>query len=115
MKGVSYRTTGLVAIPSKHRSLTLLAGVLLAQLLLLAVQIKRDSRGRLIRVWAISAAYPFEKSGAWGFGKVRGVWTHYFALQTTERENEALRVENDALKLTISHFIWVEGVVVIVC
>ncbi len=92
----------MVAIPSKHKSLTLLAGVLLAQLLLLAVQIKRDSRGRLIRVWAISAAYPFEQSGAWGFGKVRGVWTHYFALQDTERENEALRIENDALKLTIS-------------
>jgi len=92
----------LVGIPSKHKSLTLLAGVLLAQLLMLAVQIKRDSRGRLIRVWAISAAYPFERSGAWGFGKVRGVWTHYFALQTTERENEALRIENDALKLKIS-------------
>ncbi len=92
----------MVAIPSKHKSLTLLAGVLLAQLLLLAVQIKRDSRGRLIRVWAISAAYPFERSGAWGFGKVRGVWKHYFALQTTERENEALRVENDALKLAIT-------------
>jgi rod shape-determining protein MreC len=92
----------LVAIPSKHKSLTLLAGVLIAQLLLLAVQVKRDSRGRLIRVWAVSAAYPFEQAGAWGFGKVRGVWTHYFALRTTEQENEALRVENDTLKLSIS-------------
>lgn len=92
----------MVAIPSKHKSLTLLAGVLIAQLLLLAVQIKRDAHGRLIRVWAVSAAYPFELAGAWSFGKVRGVWTHYFALTTTERENEALRVENDALKLTIS-------------
>jgi len=92
----------LVAIPSKHKSLALLAGVLLAQVLMLAVQIKRDSRGRLIRVWAISAAYPFERSGSWGFGKIRGVWTHYFALQTTSRENEALRIENDALKLTIA-------------
>jgi rod shape-determining protein MreC len=99
---VSYRITGLVAIPSKHKSLTLLTGVLIAQLLLLAVQVKRDTRGRLIRVWAISAVYPFERVGAWGFGKVRGVWTHYFALQSTERENEALRIENDALKLTIS-------------
>ncbi len=101
-KRVSYRKTGLVGIPSKHKSLTLLAGVLIAQLLLLAVQIKRDAHGRLIRVWAVSAAYPFEQAGAWSFGKVRGVWTHYFALTSTERENEALRIENDALKLTIS-------------
>ncbi len=92
----------MVAIPSRHKSLALLAAVLIAQLLLLAVQIKRDSRGRLIRVWAVSAISPFERSGVWGFGKVRGVWDHYFALQTTSRENEALRVENDALKLTIS-------------
>ncbi len=92
----------MVAIPSKHRSLTLLAAVLLAQMLMLAVQIKVDSRGRLIRVWAISAAYPFERSGAWGFGKVSGVWNHYFALRNTVQENEALRIENDALKLTIS-------------
>ncbi len=92
----------MVAIPSRHKSLSLLAAVLLAQLLLLAVQIKRDSHGRLIRVWAITAVSPFERSGAWGFDKVRGVWRHYFALQATSRENEALRVENDALKLAIT-------------
>ena len=92
----------MVAIPSRHKSLALLSGVLLAQVLLLAVQIKKDSRGRLIRVWVISAASPFERTGAWGFGKMRGVWNHYFALQATARENEALRAENDALKLTIS-------------
>src|SRR6202007_2006463 len=45
---------------------------------------------------------PFERSGAWGFGRVRGVWTHYFALQNTTRDNEALKTENDALKLRIS-------------
>jgi len=92
----------MVAIPSRHRSLALLAGVLLAQILLLAVQIKRDSRGRLIRVWAISTVTPFERVGAWSVGKVRGVWHHYFALQGTSRENETLRTENDALKLSIA-------------
>lgn len=92
----------MVAIPSRHRSLALLAGVLLAQTLLLAVQIKRDSRGRLIRVWAVSTVTPFERAGAWSVGKVRGVWRHYFALQGTSRENDALRTENGALKLAIS-------------
>ncbi len=92
----------MVAIPSKHKSIALLAAVLIAQLLMLAVQIKRDSRGRLIRVWAVGAVSPFERSGSWGFGKVRGVWDHYFALQSTSRENEALRIENDSLKLAIS-------------
>ncbi len=61
----------MVGIPSRHKSLALLAAVLIAQLLLLAVQIKRDSKGRLIRVWAVSAVSPFERSGAWGFGKIR--------------------------------------------
>jgi len=92
----------MVALPSRHKSLALLGGVLLLQVLLLAVQIKRDSRGRLIRVWAVATAYPFERGGSWVYGKVRGVWNHYFALLTTARENEALRIENDALKLTIS-------------
>src|SRR3974377_199224 len=91
-----------ILFPSRHKSLALLTGVLLAQVLLRALQIKRDSRGRLIRVWAVSGASPFERGAAWGFGRVRGVWNHYFALQNTSRENEALRVENDALKLTIS-------------
>src|SRR5258707_15151573 len=92
----------MVGMPSRHRSLALLAGVLLAQVLMLALEVKRDSRGRLIRVWSMGAVSPFEKGGAWGFGKVRGVWDHYFALQGTTRQNEELRSENDELKLTIS-------------
>lgn len=92
----------MVAIPSRHKSLALLTAVLIAQVLLLAVQIKRDSRGRLIRVWAVTGVSPFERGSAWGFGRVRNVWTRYFALQSTAQENEALRIENDSLKLTIS-------------
>jgi rod shape-determining protein MreC len=92
----------MVAIPSRHKSLALLSVVLIGQLLMLAVQIKRDSRGRLIRVWAVGAVSPFERGGAWGFGRIAGVWNHYFALQSTARENEALRIENDSLKLAIS-------------
>jgi rod shape-determining protein MreC len=92
----------MVAIPSRHKSLVLLTGVIVLQVLLLAVQIKRDSQGRLIRVWTVGAVAPFERAGATGIGGVRGAWNHYFALQNTSRENERLRRENDTLKLQLN-------------
>jgi rod shape-determining protein MreC len=92
----------MVAIPSRHKSLVLLAGVILLQVLLLAVQIKRDSQGRLIRVWTVGAISPFQRASANGVGSIRGIWNHYFALQNTSRDNEQLRRENDALKLQIT-------------
>jgi rod shape-determining protein MreC len=91
----------MVAIPSRHKSLVLLAGVVVAQVLFLAVQIKRDAQGRLIRSWTVGAISPFERTGAWGFGRVRTIWSHYFALQNTSLENENLRRENAALKLQV--------------
>src|SRR6516165_5561921 len=93
----------MVVLPSRHRSLFLLLGVVLLQVLLLAVQIKRDAQGRLIRVWTVSAVSPVERGGAGGIGKVRDAWRHYFALSDTARENEELRRENGQLKLEIMH------------
>src|SRR5579885_3541732 len=61
----------MAGIPSRHRSLFLLAGVIILQVLLLAVQIKRDSQGRLIRVWTVGAVSPFEKGGAYTVGHIR--------------------------------------------
>ena len=72
------------------------------QVLLLAVQIKRDSQGRLIRVWTVGAVSPFERAGAHGISHIRDTWNHYFALQNTSRENEELKRENGALKLQIT-------------
>jgi len=92
----------MVALPSRHRSLVLLAGVIVLQILMLAVQIKRDSEGRLIRVWTVGAVSPFERAGSNGFGWVRNTWRHYFALQNTARESEEIRRENDTLKLQLS-------------
>ena len=89
----------MVGVPSRHKSLFLLAGTVLAQILLLAVQIRSDSQGRLIRVWTVGAISPFERAGSYGIGGVRGTWGHYFALQNASRENDELRRENDRLKL----------------
>jgi rod shape-determining protein MreC len=92
----------MVAIPSRHKSLVLLTGVVLLQILLLALQIKRDSEGRLIRVWTVGAFSPFERAGVHGIGHIRDTWHHYFALQHTSRDNEALRRENDELKMQVN-------------
>jgi len=89
-------------IPSRHKSIFLLTGVVLLQVLLLALQIKRDSEGRLIRVWTVGAFSPFERAGNHGIGHLRETWRHYFALQNTSRENEQLRRENDELKMQVN-------------
>ena len=91
----------MVGVPSRHKSIFLLGGMVLLQVLLLAVQIKRDSQGRLIRVWTVGALSPFERAGSYGIGSVRGTWGHYFALQNTSRENEQLKHDNDVLKLQV--------------
>jgi len=70
--------------------------------LLLAVQIKRDSQGRLIRTWTVGAVSPFERAGSYGFGWFRDVWRNYFALRSAKKDREDLRHENDALKLRIA-------------
>ena len=95
----------MVGIPSRHRSLFLLTGVIILQVLLLAVQIKRDSQGRLIRVWTVGAVSPFEKGGAYTVGHLRDVWHHYFALRDTAKDNERLKRENDQLKLQITQLL----------
>src|SRR5215468_3113558 len=92
----------MAAIPARHKSLVLLAGVILLQVLLLAVQIKRDSQGRLIRSWTVGAVSPFERAGLYGFGWFRDIWRNYFALRGTRQDNEQLRRENDALKLQVA-------------
>jgi rod shape-determining protein MreC len=92
----------MAGIPSRHKSVVLLAGVIILQVVLLAVQRKRDSQGRLLRVWTVSAVSPFQRAGAKGIGNIRGTWSHYFALQNTSRDNEQLRRQNDELKMQVN-------------
>ena len=53
---------------SRYRNVTILVAVLFAQVLGLAVQVRRSpdqTSGRLIRVWAVTAITPFEKAIVW--------------------------------------------------
>lgn len=89
----------MIALPSRHRSLLLLAAVVVSQILLLAVQIKSEHQVRMIRVWAVTLMTPVQRAGAWTVDRIHGGWSHYVALRRTRRENEELRTELDRLKL----------------
>jgi rod shape-determining protein MreC len=69
------------------------------QVLALAVQIKTNTHGRLIRVWVVEVVSPFERAGAWTISKVSGVWNGYFALTHVRRDNQQLQADVDRLRL----------------
>ena len=82
-----------------HKSLVLLAGVVLLQVLLLAVQIKRDSQGRLIRAGRSGNAFRASRCQ----GRRRNSRDLGSLLrQNASRENEQLRRDNDTLKLQLN-------------
>jgi rod shape-determining protein MreC len=89
----------MIEIPSRHKSLTLLEAVVIAQLLLLAVQIKRDSQVRLIRVWAVELFSPVQRSASWIIYNFEHGWGNYVGLRNTRQDNESLRSELDRLKV----------------
>lgn len=89
----------MIAIPSRHKSLTLLATVVVAQVLLLAVQIKRERQVRLIRVWAVELISPLQRIGSWTINGAEHSWGGYIGLRSAQKENDAMRGELDRLKV----------------
>jgi rod shape-determining protein MreC len=89
----------MIAIPSRHKSLTLLAGVIVAQLLLLAVQVRREGQVRLIRVWAVELISPVQRAGSWTIYNFEHGWGKYISLRHTRQENDVLHAELDQLKV----------------
>jgi rod shape-determining protein MreC len=89
----------MMAIPSRHKSLTLLATVVVTQVLLLAVQIKRAGQVRLIRVWAVELISPVQRASSWIVYNFEHGWGNYVSLRNTRRDNEGLRSELDRLKV----------------
>jgi len=84
---------------SRYRNLTVLLIVIVAQLLLLAYQVKSNNNVTLIRVWAVTAVTPVEQGlelvrrYTWGFVE------DYFVLLGVRSQNEKLQHENGQLKL----------------
>ncbi len=78
----------------RYRNLIVLVGVLFAQILGLAVQVKRtrDSEPtRLIRVWAVGTVSPLEKSLSWIQNSTGNLWHNYIYLRGVRAENRELK------------------------
>src|SRR5207302_6320723 len=96
-KGCATKIT--LPIPSRHRSLALFAAALAAQILLLALQIRRGQQVRLIRVWAIESVSPLGRGAAWSVDGVRGLWNNYVALRHLREQDDQLRTEMAGLRM----------------
>ena len=87
---------------SRYRNVTILVVVLFAQVLGLAVQVRRatqDESTRLIRVWAVDAVTPFEKSIVWFQSSVSNLWHNYFYLRGVRQENRDLKLQIERLRI----------------
>jgi rod shape-determining protein MreC len=87
---------------SRYRNVTILVAVLFAQVLGLAVQVRRsnqDQSTRLIRVWAVDAVTPFEKGIVWFQSSVSNLWRNYFYLRGVRQENRELKQEIERLRI----------------
>jgi rod shape-determining protein MreC len=89
----------MIDTPFRQRPVFLLAAVVLAQVLLLAFQIKRDHDVRLIRYWAAAMVMPFERGGTDAVEHTGGFWSNYISLRGAHTENARLRAELDQLRL----------------
>ena len=86
----------------RYKNLIVLAAVLFAQILGLAVQVRRttDSESsRLIRVWAVGAVTPFEKILVWVQSSTGNIWHNYFYLRGVRAENRELKLEIERLRI----------------
>ncbi|HMD18319.1 MAG TPA: rod shape-determining protein MreC [Terriglobales bacterium] len=86
----------------RYRNLIVLVGVLFAQILGLAVQVRRTTDAeptRLIRIWAVDAITPPEKVLVWVETSTSSVWHNYFYLRGVRAENRDLKQQIERMSL----------------
>lgn len=91
---------------TRYRNALVLITVLLAQVIGLAVQVRRpgtnpgDKQGvRLIRSWVIGVVAPPERLLHWTGLSIRGVWSDYIDLVHVRRQNRRLRAQLGQVRL----------------
>jgi rod shape-determining protein MreC len=90
------------SVLGRYRNLIVLVGVLFAQVLGLAVQVRRTTDNeptRLIRVWAVDMVSPFEKTLVWTQTSVNSVWRNYVYLRGVRAENRSLKSQIEQMRI----------------
>src|SRR5271166_5084656 len=87
---------------SRYRNVTILAALLIGQVLGLAMQVKRSTENRstrLIRVWAVDAVTPLEKGIVGLQDGASNLWHNYFYLRGVRQENRDLKQKIQQLEI----------------
>ncbi len=88
----------------RYRNVSVLAGVLLVQFILLGYQVKRQDDVRLLRVWTVGAITPIQKGLNGITSGLVETWRDYVWLVGARRQNEELREQVSRLKLENQQF-----------
>lgn len=91
----------------RFRNLTILVMVIVAQLLLLAYQVRTSQDVRLIRIWAVTAVTPLARLLEGLRSNTFGFIRDYLLLMDARQENLRLKAELDKLKME-NHFLKTE-------
>lgn len=95
----------------RYRNLLVLLVLLVAQIIGLAVQVRRDAEGRtgydprdsqgvqLVRLWANAIVSPPERAVEGSRSGVGWIWQNYFDLRNVRQQNKDLQAEIDRLRL----------------
>ncbi|MEO6829722.1 MAG: rod shape-determining protein MreC [Acidobacteriaceae bacterium] len=90
---------------SRYRNPLILLAVVLAQMLGLAVQVRRPATSndshqtRLLRYWVVSLISPFERGLLYSGHGISNTWHGYLDLRHIRSDNQQLRAELDRMRL----------------
>lgn len=84
---------------NRYRNITILVLVILAQLVLLAVQVRNDQDVRMIRVWSVTAVTPLARALEFLRSGTFGVLQRYVLLHDAQEEQRRMKTELDRLKM----------------
>lgn len=84
---------------NRYRNITVLLLVILAQLVLIAVQVRNDQDVRMVRIWSVTAITPLARVLETLRGGTSGFFRNYVLMHDAREDNRRLQAELDRLKM----------------